>query len=300
MILVVGSTGILGSEICRRLAAGGRSVRGLIRTTSAAEKVDYLHAIGVETAVGDLQDPASLQAACQGVQAVIVTAPLVYCLQAAEMLMDNAQGKNPQGHLDLIEAAGKAGVQHFILLSEPITPVDCPLNLARRSVEAALVNSGLTFTILQMAVFMETIFCPEFGFDYQHASAVIYGDGFKEISFISLLDAARFAVDSLVNPLARNAILQVSASQDYNLLEVVRIFEEVSGKAFQLTFVPAAALEAQLAVAQGLRQVSLITVMNALASGMQLDSSKARAGFKFHLTSVDEYARQAVSICEAR
>ncbi len=139
------------------------------------------------------------------------------------------------------------------------------------------------------------MFCPELGFDYQHARAVIYGDGHKEISFISIQDAAQYAVESLVNPLAKNSVLRISASQDCSLLEVVRMFEELSGQSFQLTFVPAAALKAQRAATQDPRQVSLMPVMHALASGLRLDSARARAVFKFHLTSMDEYARQVVS-----
>jgi uncharacterized protein YbjT (DUF2867 family) len=34
MNLVVGATGLLGSEICRRLAAAGKPVRALVRATS--------------------------------------------------------------------------------------------------------------------------------------------------------------------------------------------------------------------------------------------------------------------------
>lgn len=59
MILVVGSTGFLGSEICRRLAAAGKPVRGLVRSTSSPDKVDRLKAMGVQTVLGELRDPDS-------------------------------------------------------------------------------------------------------------------------------------------------------------------------------------------------------------------------------------------------
>ncbi len=113
MILVVGSTGTLGSEICRRLAAVGRPVRGLIRATSAAEKVSYLADIGVETLIGDLRDPVSLKAACEGVQAVIATVPLVDLIQPEGSPSNKSQGDILQGIFDLITAAGKAGVEHL-------------------------------------------------------------------------------------------------------------------------------------------------------------------------------------------
>ena len=46
MILAVGSTGALGSEICRRLASQGKAVRGLVRVTSNSERVAALKAGG--------------------------------------------------------------------------------------------------------------------------------------------------------------------------------------------------------------------------------------------------------------
>jgi uncharacterized protein YbjT (DUF2867 family) len=63
MYLVVGATGILGSEICRLLAADGKPVKGLVRATSDHTKVDELKSHGVEIVRGDMCDPASLEAA---------------------------------------------------------------------------------------------------------------------------------------------------------------------------------------------------------------------------------------------
>ena len=73
MYLVVGATGMVGGEICRLLAAQGKPVRGLVRATSDQAKVDELKSNGVEIVQGDLCDPASLEAACQEVTAVIST-----------------------------------------------------------------------------------------------------------------------------------------------------------------------------------------------------------------------------------
>lgn len=73
MVLVAGATGHLGGEICRRLVAADRRVRGLVRPTSDPAIVARLHTLGVETVEGDLKDPASLTRACRGVDAVIST-----------------------------------------------------------------------------------------------------------------------------------------------------------------------------------------------------------------------------------
>src|SRR5262245_10264089 len=72
MILVVGATGTNGRELALRLAGAGRPVRALVRSP---EKSADLARAGVELARGDLDDPASLDAALKGVErAFFVTA----------------------------------------------------------------------------------------------------------------------------------------------------------------------------------------------------------------------------------
>jgi nucleoside-diphosphate-sugar epimerase len=58
MVLVAGSTGFLGREICRRLRDGGVAVRGLVRASSDQAVIATLEAQGVETMVGDVRDYA--------------------------------------------------------------------------------------------------------------------------------------------------------------------------------------------------------------------------------------------------
>jgi uncharacterized protein YbjT (DUF2867 family) len=74
MILVVGSTGVLGSEIVRQLCEQNKPVRAFVRKSSDPEKVARLENLGAEIVEGDLTDKASLVAACQGTDTVIMTA----------------------------------------------------------------------------------------------------------------------------------------------------------------------------------------------------------------------------------
>ena len=63
MILVAGATGLVGSEVCRRLSRRSRKVRALVRETSDAAKKKALQESGVTLVVGDLRDRDSLVAA---------------------------------------------------------------------------------------------------------------------------------------------------------------------------------------------------------------------------------------------
>jgi uncharacterized protein YbjT (DUF2867 family) len=70
MILVAGATGVVGGMIVARLADQGKRVRALVRSGNSAES---LSAGGVEMAIGDLKDRASLDRACEGVVNLLET-----------------------------------------------------------------------------------------------------------------------------------------------------------------------------------------------------------------------------------
>lgn len=288
MILVVGSTGNLGSEICRRLTAAGKPVRGLVRSTSAPEKVDRLKAMGVQTVLGDLRDPASLAAACKGVEAVITTATTTISMQPGDSIPVTDQ----QGQLDLVKAVKEAGVRQFVMVSIPQIMEACPLTTAKRTVERAVQTSGMDYTILCSSIFMEVWLSPMLGFDYPNAKATVYGDGHARLRYISLGDVAQYAVESLSNPAARNTVFEIGQPQSSSLLEVVRTFEKAGGKSFELQFVPAAALEAQRNAATDPLQVSFSAMMHNMAVGLDIDSSKALKAFSIPLASIEDYARR--------
>ena len=67
-VFVTGGTGFIGSRVVARLAARGDEVRCLVRPTSPVERIEHL---GVETIVGDLFDPESLERGMAGADACI-------------------------------------------------------------------------------------------------------------------------------------------------------------------------------------------------------------------------------------
>jgi uncharacterized protein YbjT (DUF2867 family) len=68
MILVVGASGYLGGYTIRRLLAVGRRVRAASRDR---QKLVELQSSGAELVQADLVDRRSLDAACDGVDAVL-------------------------------------------------------------------------------------------------------------------------------------------------------------------------------------------------------------------------------------
>ncbi len=294
MYLIIGATGMVGGEISHLLSGEQQPVRGLIRTTSDQAKVDQLKASGVEVIQGNLRDYASLQAACKGVSAVIST--------ASSMPFSYTPGDNDirnvdsEGLKNLIRAAKAAGVKHFIYTSfSGNMDLDFPLRNAKRSVEKYLQESGLNYTILRPSYFTEAWLSPVVGFDASNAKAMIYGSGKNPISWISYLDVAKFAVASLTNPKAHNATLELGGPEALSPLEVVRIFEKVGRKTFEVQFVPEEALEAQQKAASDPMQQSFTGLMRCYAQGDPIDMQETLRSFPIKLSSVEDYAQRVLA-----
>ncbi len=193
------------------------------------------------------------------------------------------------------QAARQAGVRKFVFVSIPQGMEPCPLTAAKRTVEQAVMSSGMDYTILCPCIFMEVWLSPALGIDYPNAKATIYGDGHARTSCTSLGDVAEYAVQSLDNPAARNTLFELGHPQTHNLLEVVRLFEKASGKAFELQVVPAVALEAQRNAATDPLQVSFAALMHNMATGIQVNTSGAQKAFPgIELKSVPGVASQAI------
>src|SRR2546430_10398993 len=113
MILVVGATGLLGTEICRRLATAGKSFRAMVRKISDQAKKDTLKRFGADFVEADLKDRASLDRACQGVSAVITTPTAIGSRQEG----DTFQTVDLDGQKALVDAAHAAKVEHYVFVS---------------------------------------------------------------------------------------------------------------------------------------------------------------------------------------
>jgi uncharacterized protein YbjT (DUF2867 family) len=270
MTLVVGATGLLGTEICRRLASAGKPFRAMVRSTSDRARKETLRRLGGKLVEGDLKDRASLGRACAGAAAVITTPSAILSQQQG----DTFDSVDLRGQMQLIDAAGAAKVGHFVFVSVSgnlLKHGDNPLLAAKQAVENHLRHSGLPYTILRPTFFTEIWFSPHLGFDFANAKATIYGSGENKISYISLHNGADFTVAALSNPAARDAVLELGGLETLTQLEVVRIFEQIAGRAFEKQFVPEEALLARKAAATNSIERTFADLTLAAARGERID-----------------------------
>ena len=108
MILLTGATGVVGTALLRRLTAQAEPVRCLVRDPRrlGADRVR------VQIAMGDLADPPSFRNALRGVRTVV---------HLAASIRDQPQGSieelNGISTWRLVQAAERAGVEHFVFFS---------------------------------------------------------------------------------------------------------------------------------------------------------------------------------------
>ncbi len=294
MILVVGATGLVGSEICRLLSENNKPVRALTRSTSDREKVALLQRHGVTIALGDLKDRASLDVACEGVSTVISTASCTLSRQDG----DTIQTVDLEGQKRLVDAAKDAGAQHFIFVSfrtEANPDLQYPLKAAKHAVEQHLMESGMAYTILQASYFMEVWLGPALGFDYSNGTAQIYGPGHSPLSWISFLDVAKVSAACVDSPVARNSVIELGGPEALSPLEAVKIFEEVKGESFEVTHVPVDALEGQKAAAPDAVQESFVALMLQYASGDAIEQADILKKMPIQLSTVRDYANRVMA-----
>jgi uncharacterized protein YbjT (DUF2867 family) len=290
MILVAGATGVLGSEIVRRLIDRGQKVRALVRPTSAPEKVEALEKFGAEIARGDLKDRASLEAACKGVERVVSTVTVIATAKPG----DDFQTVDRDGTISLIDAAADAGVKQFVFVSFKTEGMpEAPLVAAKRAVEEHLRQSGITHTILQPSLFMEIWLSPMLFADPGAGTARIYGSGDHGISYVSVGDVAEVSVRVLTEPIAGNATITFGGPQPVSQNQAVEIFSIAFGKQFDVTQIPEEALEAQWQSAPDPFQKTFSALMLSVAQGFGAAAPPDQERFPVQLTTVEQFVARS-------
>jgi uncharacterized protein YbjT (DUF2867 family) len=289
LVLVAGATGLVGSEVCRRLVASGRQCQALVRETSDAGKAKALQECGATLVTGDLKNRDSLMAACRGARAIISTASATLSRQPS----DSIEAVDLEGQLNLVAAAKANGVERFVFVSYRYDRDNLyPLSNAKQAVERAIEE--FNHTILRASYFMEIWLSPMLGFDYPNAKARILGTGDKKVSWVSFLDVAEFCVRSLDSPAAQRTTIDVGGPEPLSSLEVVHIFEQESGRTFALDHVPLEVLRAQVNAARDSLEKSMAALMLQASQGDAMDMRPVLAKFPFQLTSVRDYAQRVL------
>jgi uncharacterized protein YbjT (DUF2867 family) len=238
MILIAGGTGLLGGAIGARLLDQGRPLRLLVRDPARAAA---LQRAGAQLAAGDLRDPASLAAACDGVTHVITTANAFMGRGG-----NTVDAVDRQGNRNLIDAARLAGVRQFVFTSALLPEMfkGEPFFAAKFETEDYLRASGLTWTILQPTAFMD-IWAQIIGEPVlKRGATMVFGPGTYPLNFVAIDNVADVAVLTIDNPAAFDRIVEIGGPENLTPNEVVGIFERLAGRPARRRHMPVPVLRA--------------------------------------------------------
>jgi len=141
--LMVGATGAYAGLVLPELKKRGVTVRALVRNEEGARRARHRGAD--ETLLGDLNDAESLHLAARGVDGVFQINPAF------------ARDEAGMG-VAMVGAAKACGVRKFVFSSVYHPSISQMVNHASKApVEEAFYSSGLDFTVLQSAMFMQML-----------------------------------------------------------------------------------------------------------------------------------------------
>jgi nucleoside-diphosphate-sugar epimerase len=151
-IFLAGASRGVGREIAKCLTEQGKKVKALLRSQEARPE---LEAMGIKVVMGDALDAAAVE------QAMLGDEPISAVISTIGGLPKDGERADYLGNKNLIDAAVKAGVQKFILVSsigsgESVVAIPPQALETLRSVllekeqaEKHLIESGLTYTVIR-------------------------------------------------------------------------------------------------------------------------------------------------------
>jgi uncharacterized protein YbjT (DUF2867 family) len=217
MILVIGATGTVGSEVVRQLVATGERPRALVRDPATARQ-----RLGdqVEHVVGDLDRPETIAAALAGVDRVF--------------LLTTQSSRQPEWERAVIGAAARAGVGQLVKLSVFRANEQSPLQVARQhgQAERVLAQSGLAATILRPVFFMQNLLAMV----HDGAIATAAGDG--RVAMVDARDIAAVAVATLTGGGHAGKTYTLTGPQALSFYQVASVLSRQTGRPLRHVRVP--------------------------------------------------------------
>ncbi len=206
MILVTGSSGLVGREVASRLA-GRALVRLALRDPAGGAE-------GAERVRFDFRDPSTFEAALRGVGRVFLLRP--------PRLARPRRDFGP-----FVEAMRRAGVGQVVFLSvrgaagNPLLP--------HHGIERLLEASGLAWTHLRPNDFMQN-FATVHRADIRDRGEIWAPAGRGRTSFVDARDVAEAAVRTLTEPGHGRRAYTLTGGRAFDLEEVAALLSDVLGR----------------------------------------------------------------------
>ncbi|MFE0627736.1 SDR family oxidoreductase [Streptomyces sp. NPDC058864] len=243
-IVVTGATGQLGRLVVDRLLADVPAEQ-VVAVVRDADKAADLAARGVELRVADYNDPGTLKDAFRAGDVVL-------------LISGSEVGQRVAQHTAVIGAAKEAGVARLVytgVLGGPAA--DFELAAEHKVTEQALLDSGLTYTLLRNGWYTEN-YTAQIAVQLEHGVAGSAGEG--RIGSASREDFADAAAAVLTGEGHENAVYELSGDEAWTMAEYAAELARQSGRPVAYADLPADAFLAVLTGAGLPEQVAAIYV----------------------------------------
>jgi NAD(P)H dehydrogenase (quinone) len=216
MIVVTGATGQLGRLVIQQLIERGVPASNIVAAVRTPAKAADLAALGLQVREADYTRPATLAAAFQGAERVL-------------LISSSEVGQRLPQHRAVIDAAREARVGQLVYTSL-LRADSSPLGLAaeHKATEALIVASGLTHALLRNGWYTEN-YLASVPPALQHG-AFIGSVGAGRIASATRADYAAAAAAVLAQPVGGNRSYELAGDTSYTLAEFVAELNHQTGR----------------------------------------------------------------------
>jgi uncharacterized protein YbjT (DUF2867 family) len=209
LILGVGPTGTVGSQLLKQLAVAGHRPRALVRNSDKARVVASL----ADPVIGDLSQPESLAAAFNGAERVFVLAPPTPELETLER--------------NAFDAAIAAGARRIVFLSNyGAAEFDDEAHFhVHGKHERRLASLGVDWTVLRPTRFMN--YTPFVWSSIVQCGLLIEADGAGAMTVIDPADIAAVALKALTENGHEGRSYELTSEDSFTTAELARTLSRV-------------------------------------------------------------------------
>ena len=223
MILITGAAGKTGQAVIRALQKRDMWIRALVHKDA---QIQLLQDLGAqEVIVGDMSSRKTMNQASRGVKSVYHICPNV------------SPDEIKIGEI-VIRAAQSTGVEHIVYHSVLHPQIESmPHHWKKMRVEELIFESGLAYTILQPAPYMQNILAYWDDIVNKSKYTVPYA-GNTRLNSVDLEDVAEIAAMVLSEPGYEGAIYELCGAENLSQIELTQILSRYLGHRVDVEVVP--------------------------------------------------------------
>jgi len=223
MILITGAAGKTGQAVIQALLKRKKTIRAFVHKDS---QIQLLQDLGVQEVIaGDMSSPQTMNQALEGVKSVYHICPNV------------SPDEIKIGKI-LIQGAKSAEVEHIVYHSVLHPQIESmPHHWRKMRVEELLFESGLAYTILQPAPYMQNILAYCDDIENKSRYPIPYAENTR-LNSVDLEDVAEIAAMVLSEPGHQGAIYELCGTENLSQIELTEILSRYLGHRVDVEVVP--------------------------------------------------------------